>query len=132
MKSYFLYIMFIFSLQSISCASYQVAGRNRIYTENEVDSKPAYPGGDGAMKDFVNKNIKWPNEYGYSGYVIVSAVITKNGNLVNSKVKRTLCSFCDSAALQVLEEMPRWSSGRLNGKRVNTLVDIPIRFEIIE
>jgi hypothetical protein len=46
------------------------AQRERIYMQNEVDIKPAYPGGVGAMKAFVKRNLKWPNEYGNNGYVI--------------------------------------------------------------
>jgi len=100
--------------------------------QDEVDVKPAYPGGVGAMKTFVKKKLKWPNEYGNNGYVIVSAVITKNGNIVNTKIRRSLCTFCDTAALSVLKKMPRWSPGSVRGKLVNTEVEIPIRFEISE
>lgn len=132
MKNYGLYGLLILFTLSFSCVSFQKGTKERIYMQDEVDVKPAYPGGVGAMKTFVKKKLKWPNEYGNNGYVIVSAVITKNGNIVNTKIRRSLCTFCDTAALSVLKKMPRWSPGSVRGKLVNTEVEIPIRFEISE
>lgn len=132
MKSYLLYIMLIFSIQYFSYASYQNIDNNRIYNENEVDLKPRYPGGVDAMKKFVKRNLVWPDDYGNNGVVIVSATITKDGYIVDAKVIRTLCVFCDKEALEVLKKMPKWSPGKLNKRRVNTNIRIPIRFEISE
>jgi TonB family protein len=130
MKNRRLYGYLILFTLSFSCVNFQHGAKGRIYMRDEVDTKPAYPGGPGAMKAFVQKKLKWPKEYGYNGYVIVSAVITRNGNIVNSKIRRSLCVFCDTAALSVLKKMPRWSPGLVRGKPVNTEVEIPIRFEL--
>ncbi|WP_316839167.1 energy transducer TonB [Pedobacter gandavensis] len=130
MKRFFLCLILVFFIQGISWAGNQNIDEERIYTETEVDLKPSFPGGNSAMKAFIQKKLKWPNEYGNSGNVIVSVVITKKGRIMNSRVKRTLCTFCDLEAMRVLKKMPRWLPGKLNGKRVNTEVQIPIRFEI--
>lgn len=132
MKNHGLYGLLILSTLSFSFVSFQDGVKDRIYMQDQVDTKPAYPGGLRAMKAFVRKRLKWPNEYGNNGYVIVSAVITKNGKIVEGRIRRSLCAFCDTAALSVLKEMPRWSPGSIRGKPVNTEVEIPIRFEISE
>lgn len=132
MKNYKVNILPIFFLLLASCVSSQEIRSTRIYSENEVDRKPIFPGGTSAMKDFVKKKLVWPDEFGNKGYVIFSAVITKNGKITDVKIKRTLCEFCDIAALEVLNKMPRWLPGLIKEKPVCTRVLIPIRFEIIE
>jgi TonB family protein len=115
-----------------SCVSFQKGANGHIYKQDEVDIKPAYPGGTEAMKAFVKKKLKWPNEFGNKGYVIITAVITKNGNIINAKITRSLCAFCDISALNLLKKMPRWSPGVIRGKLVNTEIEIPIRFKLSE
>ncbi len=131
MKSIIIGVILLFSLQSISCRAYQEIDNSRIYSERELDSRPAYPGGTNAMKEFVKKHLKWPEDYGNSGYVILSAVIGKDGSIIDAKVKRTLCVFCDQSALDVLKKMPKWIPGSIKNKSVNVRIQIPIRFEII-
>lgn len=131
MKSIIIGIILFFSMQSISCRAYQEIDNNRIYTEKELDSRPSYPGGANAMKDFVKKHLEWPEDYGNSGYVILSAVIGKDGSIIDAKVKKTLCIFCDQSALDVLKKMPKWIPGFIKEEPVNARIQIPIRFEII-
>lgn len=123
-------IILIFSLTSFSCVSRQQIDKKHIYNENEVDSKPIYPGGADAMKSFVKKHLEWPEDYGNSGYVILSAVIAKDGSIFDVSVKQKLCDFCDQSAVDVLKKMPKWKPGFIKNKPVNTRIQIPIRFEI--
>ena len=132
MKNFILIIIVLFSIQSFSCVSYQEIDRNRIFNENEVDSKPVFPGRNDAMKEFMKEHLEWPEDYGYNGYVILSAVINKDGNITDAKVIRTLCMFCDKSALEVLKKMPKWTPGFIKKMPVNTRIQIPIRFELTE
>ncbi|WP_316820504.1 energy transducer TonB [Pedobacter gandavensis] len=101
-----------------------------VYSKNEVDVEPDFPGGVEAMKSFVNKHLVWPEEFGNSGYVILSVVVDKDGGFSDAKVKRTLCNFCDQAAKEVLRKMPKWNPGLINNIPVSTRIDVPIRFEL--
>lgn len=130
MKSIIFSVLLFFSMLSISCRNYQGIDSRRIYTDKELESKPVYPGGVNAMKDFVKRNLKWPEDYGNSGYVILSAVIDKYGNINGAKVKKTLCTFCDQSALDVLKKMPKWTPGFIKNKPVSARIEIPIRFEM--
>ncbi len=124
-------ILIILSTLSVSCRAYHGINNNQIYNEQELDSKPAYPGGVNAMKEFVKKYLEWPEDYGYNGYVILSAVISKKGNIIDAKVKRSLCVFCDLSALNVLKKMPKWIPGFKDRKPVNASIQIPIRLELL-
>ena len=130
MRGFLLWMIAFLYLESVSCACYQRVGQTYIYEESELDSKPNFPGGHLAMKRFIKKNLKWPEEYGNNGYVVLPAVVKQNGSISDIKVKRTLCHLCDISAVEVVKKMPRWNPGSLNKKRVNTRIQIPVRFEI--
>ena len=49
-----------------------------------VDEMPSFPGGQGAMMEFLSKNIKYPvvaEENGIQGRVLVKIVVKKDGTI---------------------------------------------------
>jgi TonB family protein len=96
-----------------------------------VEQMPEYPGGTGAMLDFLGKNLKYPNEArdkNISGKVIVKFVVDKEGNIQDATIVRGIGAGCDEEALRVVRKMPRWKPGYQNGKAVNVFFQLPVSF----
>jgi TonB family protein len=98
-----------------------------------VEEMPKFPGGEGAMLEFIAKNIKYPGkarENGIQGRVYITFVINKDGEIKDARVLRGIGGGCDEAALHVINSMPRWKPGKQNGRPVQVQFNLPINFTI--
>jgi protein TonB len=71
--------------------------------------KPHYLGGDTAMKEFVAKNIRYPEEARAAkieGKVIVAYDVNDNGKVSNVHVIKGLGYGCDEEAMRVIRMFP--------------------------
>ena len=102
-----------------------------VYTIVEV--MPEFPGGDEALKEFLAKNIVYPDkalEFDIQGTVYVQFIVNKNGNIRNALVLRGIGGGCDEEAIRVVKSMPNWKPGTQNGKPVNVKFDLTIDYNI--
>ncbi len=63
------------------------------------------------FNDYVAQNLKEPQEIKekkVSGDVELSFDVNKEGEAVNIKVEKSLCSTCDEEAIRLLKEGPKW------------------------
>lgn len=93
---------------------------------------PEFPGGIDAMQSYIQKNLsypKWAIENGVKGKVILSFVVMPDGSIDYTEIERGIGFGCDEEALRVLKEMPKWSPGIQNGKKVPVKLILPIRFD---
>ncbi len=103
-------------------------------TENPADSsvqKAEFPGGFSAMRQWLAKNLKYPEEAkkrGISGRVVVRFRIMRDGSVANVKIARSLDSLCDAEALRVVRSMPRWKPGNFKGIPVTSSYILPVTF----
>jgi len=98
-----------------------------------VESMPDFPGGDMARIKYLNENIKYPQmarESGIQGRVFVTFVVEKNGSVTDVKVLRGIGGGCDEEAIRVIENMPKWNSGKQRGKAVRVQFNMPILFKL--
>lgn len=96
------------------------------------DEDPLFPGGEPALDDYVKRNIRYPSaarEKQVSGKVYCSLVVGKDGTVSQVKVIRGIGSGCDEEAIRLIQQMPKWLAGKLNGKPVNTQISLPIQFK---
>jgi len=66
----------------------QYEKENEIYVV--VEEQPHYPGGEDALKDFIQAEIRYPaeaRELGVSGRVFVTFVVEKNGEITGIPVR---------------------------------------------
>ena len=103
-----------------------------IYTEKQVDSKPAFPGGDeGIMKSIVHQ-IKYPvdaRRNRISGTVLISFVVEKDGSMSKFAVHQKVWPSLDLEALRVCQLIPPdWMPATVEGKPVRCRYQLPIRF----
>jgi len=102
--------------------------------ETFVEEEAEFPGGNGAMVKFIKDNINFPQEaidLGIKGRVMVRFIVEKDGRISNVSVVGSLagCKACDKSAVQVVEKMPAWKTGKNGGRSVRTWVTLPIKFE---
>ena len=98
-----------------------------------VEEMPKFPGGEGALMEYVSKNVVYPKEAqekGISGRVFVSFVIEKDGSVNEVNVMRGIGGGCDEEAVRVINGMPKWKPGKQEGKPVRVSYMMPITFKL--
>ena len=98
-----------------------------------VEEMPEFPGGMGECMKFIGKNIKYPAEAiekGIQGRVIIQMVVTKEGDIAEAKVVRSIDPLLDAEALRVINSMPKWKPGKQKGEAVNVKYTIPVMFRL--
>ena len=104
---------------------------NEVNEIDKVDEKPSFPGGESAMKSYLNSNVKYPaaaQENGIQGRVIVQFIIEKDGSISDVKISRSVFSSLDREALRVVKAMPKWNPGKLQGIPARVKNEVPVVF----
>lgn len=97
----------------------------------EVQAK--FPGGEAALLQFINKNIKYPEiakEMKLQGTVVLRFMIGVDGLVSNVKIEKSLSRECDQAAAAVVRKLPRFIPAKEYGRPVAVWFRLPIRFRI--
>lgn len=100
-----------------------------------VEEMPEFPGGQDSLNSYLRRNIKYPQfekEQGKQGTVYMSFVVRKDGSITDVKVMKEVPGapgFTKEAA-RVINAMPIWKPGKMNGRAVNSQITIPIRFTL--
>jgi TonB family protein len=96
------------------------------YEEQKKDS-------DLKMLTFIYENILYPkaarNE-GIDGMVVVSFVVTSEGEVRDPKVVREIGGGCGDEVQRLVNLMPNWIPGVVDGKFVATQFNIPVKFKL--
>lgn len=98
-----------------------------------VETMPEFPGGQGALLQYLAKSIKYPviaQENGIQGRVTCSFVVNKDGSIVDAEVIRGVDPSLDKEAIRVINTMPKWSPGKQRGKPVRVKYTVPITFRL--
>ena len=100
---------------------------------DEVDEMPQFPGGMAGLMQYLSTNVRYPEdakEAGAQGRVVVSFIVEKDGSISNARVTKPTYSSLDDEALRVVSNMPKWTSGKLNGEAVRVRYSIPVSFRM--
>jgi len=100
---------------------------------NTVEVMPIFPGGEKAMHKFISDNLKYPVkavEGKVQGRVVVRFIVSKEGNITDTEVVRSLSAETDAEALRVMKMMPKWTPGKQNGAAVDVYFTLPIVFSL--
>lgn len=123
-----------------------------------VEEPAQYPGGQGALMQYLAQNIRYPKisaENGVQGRVIVQFVIEKDGSLSNFKIVKDAKPVSDGItvnaqgttaegndipkeaygalnieALRVLRGMPNWTPAKQRGQVVRMKYTLPVTFRL--
>jgi hypothetical protein len=78
-------------------------------------------GGWSGFNDYISQNIAIPEEISsqqLKGEVELSFEVDKNGEPVNIKIKKSLCTSCDKEAIRLLKEGPHWKKKKKKAGKV--------------
>lgn len=98
-----------------------------------VEEMPEFTGENGDLRLFIAKTVRYPLEVataGIMGKIYVNFIIREDGKVVNATIVRSVHPLLDAEAIRVVQSMPPWKPGRLNGKPVRVSFTVPINFVI--
>lgn len=100
-----------------------------------VDEPAEFPGGMGAMKKYIDDNLRYPEtvkELGIEGKCYVQFTVSEMGDISDIRVQRGVpdCPECDKEAVRLIKGMPKWKPGKTNGKAVKSRFNYPVTFRL--
>ncbi len=93
---------------------------------------PVFPGGELALKEYIERETKYPElakKNGVHGQVHVSFIISKEGKVIEPKIEKGIDPAIDEEAIRVISCMPAREPGKQGGQKVNTLFTVPVNFK---
>ena len=105
-----------------------------------VDNEPRYKGGEDALENTLQSNLKYPEDaqnWGVEGTIYVKFVVDENGNVpfattsevLNSKKERYVKELEKQAVKAVKATSGNWVPGKVDGVKVASLAVVPIKFD---
>lgn len=98
-----------------------------------VEQMPSYPGGMGALMQYLSSHIKYPviaEENGIQGRVICTFVVERDGSITDVRVAKSVDPSLDKEAQRVIKSMPHWIPGKQNGSAVRVKYTLPVTFRL--
>lgn len=98
-----------------------------------VEQIPEYPGGMQAMIEFLQTNMKYPEDAAkqkVEGRVMVQFVVETDGSVSDVHVAKQVFPSLDAEAIRVVQAMPKWTPGKEKGKVVRVKYNLPIVFRM--
>ena len=98
-----------------------------------VEQMPSFPGGMGALMQYLSKNIKYPpfaEENSIQGRVICTFVVERDGSVTDIHIAKGVDPSLDKEAIRVVSGMPKWIPGRQNGQMVRVKYTLPVTFRL--
>jgi protein TonB len=129
-KLFFTVFIIIATVQSsLAQDTAKKASNNHAITSDERE--PIFNGGTRAFNKYIIKNLKYPEVakiIGLSGKVIVSFTVDGDGSIIDAKPINCLGAGCESEAVNVIANMPKWTPGIKDGMLVRVQYSVPINF----
>lgn len=85
------------------------------------------------LLNYIQKRIIYPRqavELGITGRVTVEFVVDKKGNIRDVKILEGLGYGCDEEVIRVVESLPDFCPGYLDGKYRDIFYTLPVRFQM--
>jgi protein TonB len=86
---------------------------------------------DEKMYQYIFEKIRYPanaRENGIQGQVIVSFIVSSEGEIQNPVILRGIGGGCNEEVLRVINAMPNWIPAVHDGKNVATKFTMPVKF----
>jgi protein TonB len=125
-------LMAMFGFTTVNAQKTVVAEKNQ-QVFDIVEQMPEYPGGLPALLDYLNQNVKYPEDaekQKIEGRVLAVFVVETDGSISNVEVVKPVFPSLDAEAVRVLAAMPKWTPGKQSGKLVRVKYTVPINFQL--
>lgn len=116
---------------SCETQSFEPSDDDQVFVVTE--ESPQFPGGDSALYMYLCTNIVYPDQArkeGIEGMVIVSFVVDTDGTITNTRILRDIGGGCGNVAVDVVRNMPPWTPGKVQGKSVRSIFNLPLLFQL--
>lgn len=101
---------------------------------NYAEVAPSYDGGQGAIEGYITNNLEYPQDAidnGIEGTVNIQFGVDENGNISSVKTLGPKLGYgLEDEAIKVVSNMPKWRPGTIKGKKVKTLMVLPITYRL--
>ena len=103
---------------------------DKITPNNFAEVMPDYPGGMQALRKFLEKNLKNPQdlEAGENIKVRIRFIVGYDGNLKGFETIQDGGTAFNNEVIRVLKKMPQWIPGKTKGENVSVYYTIPVNF----
>ena len=102
----------------------------------QSDTIPAsYPGGEKAMKAYIDKNLKYPQpsiNNGIEGVVNVRFTVKTDGALDKLSIVRLVDPDLEAEAMRLVKGMPAWNPATVAGTPVDSESNVEVVFTLPE
>ena len=98
-----------------------------------VEQNPQFPGGDGELMKFLQKNIQYPQmerDNDIQGKVLLRFVVMEDGSVSDVQVIRAVSPGLDKEAVRVVKMLPKFAPGKQQGKPVRVYFNLPVVFRL--
>lgn len=96
-----------------------------------IERAPSFKGGISALSKFISKNIRYPRELekeGVTGKVVVRFTVTRDGDVIDPEVIKSVHPLLDAEAIRVVKLMKKWEPGKQYGKFIDVKFTLPFNF----
>ena len=126
---YLISIIFLLGIKGLAQVDYD---KKSVGESCRIDTTtPHFPGGDGEMVKFIDKNMFIPDSIRNStktSRVFIDLDIDATGIIRKIKIVHGINSYIDNEVLRVFNLMPNWIPGVENGKKIEKEFIFPIKF----
>lgn len=94
---------------------------------------PTFKGGVEGLMKYLSNNINYPRDAikkSLEGKVFMSFIVDKKGIVRNVKLLKGIWPSIDAEAFRVVNQMPAWNPGTMEGEPVSVRYQIPIFFKL--
>ncbi|MDE6353930.1 MAG: energy transducer TonB [Prevotella sp.] len=111
----------------------EVSGPDSLGIYDLVKEMPAFEGGDEALMKWLGDNINYPQEAQdkkIEGRVEVRFFVNEEGKIEDATVVRSVNKLLDEEAMRVVNAMPAWKPGTVDGQPVKVWFTLPVTFQL--
>jgi TonB family protein len=103
-------------------------------TDIVPDTPPIFIGGLSSYDRFIVNNLKYPTNSksnGIEGRQLVLVTLSKQGEILNASIYRSIAPDIDQEALRLINELPKeWIPAKHQNEDVDVLIGLPITFRL--
>ena len=121
------------STQTLSYSCTYTSSVTFVYNSDDVDVMPRFPGGECERINFINATRRYPAEEYQNrvqGRVVCSFIVNPDGSISDAAIVRGVSNSLNEEALRVINSMPRWIAGQVNGEKVPVMQVMSINFRL--
>ncbi len=114
-------------------ASLAIASTTMAQTAQSDTIPASFPGGEKAMSEYIQKNLKYPQpsiNNGIEGVVNVKFLVKTDGALDKFSIVRLVDPDLEAEAVRLVKGMPAWNPATVAGKPVDSESNVEVIFTL--